>query len=518
MTNVLLITADQWRGDCVGVAGQRPVKTPNIDALAGQGTYFSRHYAGSAPCSPGRACLYTGLYQMNNRVCRNGTPLDSRHDTVALAARRAGYDPILFGYTDQGADPRTHAPDDPALRTYEGILPGFTARVLLRESEENWHSWLRNQGLTLPDPPRDIHLPVRGDVEPVSAEAPAYTEDQTQTAFLTDAFLDWLQEQTPGQPWFTHISFLRPHPPFIVPAPYNTMFDAATVDSPIDLRAWQDIASTHPFLRYAFQIWDKSNFIHGAEGPITDWSEDDLRQIKATYYGMIAEVDAQIGRIVDGLKKANAWDDTLIVLTTDHGEMLGDHRMLGKLGFYEQSFHVPLIIRDPAQPQGHGRTITHFTEAVDVTPTIEAAIGVQPAHPLDGKALQPFLRGETPDDWRKEAHWEYDFREVASQQAEIALSLHSEACALSVIRDERFKYVHFVDLPPLLFDLENDPNEVTNLADNQNFHGVRMRLAEKLLSWRVRHLDQRLALMELTPQGVVTHPSLHGDAATGVAQ
>ncbi len=126
----------QWRGDCLSVAGHPVVKTPNADALAAEGVLFRRHYGGAAPCSPARACLYTGLYQMNNRVCRNGTPLDARHGNIALHARSLGYDPTLFGYTDVSLDPRLLAPATPRLQSYEGVLPGFTvAPVAARASE-----------------------------------------------------------------------------------------------------------------------------------------------------------------------------------------------------------------------------------------------------------------------------------------------------------------------------------------------------------------------------------------------
>lgn len=121
--NVLFITADQWRGDCLGLAGHGVVKTPHTDALAAEGTAFLQHYSAAAPCSPARAAMYTGLWQMNNRGVANGSPLAHRFDNMARAARRAGYRPTLFGYTDISADPRSHAPEDPALKTYEGILP-----------------------------------------------------------------------------------------------------------------------------------------------------------------------------------------------------------------------------------------------------------------------------------------------------------------------------------------------------------------------------------------------------------
>ena len=104
--NVLLITLDQFRGDCLSAAGHPLVRTPNLDRLAASGVRLARHYSQAAPCAPGRASLYTGTYQMNHRVVANGTPLDARFDNIALMARRAGYQPALFGYTDQAVDPR----------------------------------------------------------------------------------------------------------------------------------------------------------------------------------------------------------------------------------------------------------------------------------------------------------------------------------------------------------------------------------------------------------------------------
>src|SRR5215210_8093263 len=138
LRNVLLVTLDQFRGDCLSCAGHPVVRTPNLDALAAAGTRLARHYSQAAPCAPGRAALYTGMYQMNNRVVANGSPLDARFDNVALAARRAGYAPALFGYTDQAVDPREVTDeDDPRLQSYEGVLPGFDA-VLDLSADPTW--------------------------------------------------------------------------------------------------------------------------------------------------------------------------------------------------------------------------------------------------------------------------------------------------------------------------------------------------------------------------------------------
>ena len=159
--NVLYITVDQWRGDCLGVAGHPVVQTPNLDRLAAEGVLFRRHFAQAAPCGPSRASLHTGQYLMNHRSVLNGTPLDARFTNVALEARSRGYDPVLFGYTDASPDPRVLAADDPRLLTYEGVLPGFRAVVDLNEQLEPWGAWLRTQGY---DVPEDVRHDVRPDL------------------------------------------------------------------------------------------------------------------------------------------------------------------------------------------------------------------------------------------------------------------------------------------------------------------------------------------------------------------
>lgn len=503
LLNVLLITADQWRGDCLSAMGHPVVKTPHIDALASAGTLFRRHYTQAAPCAPARACLYTGLYQMTNRVCRNGTPLDRRHDNIALAMRRSGYLPTLFGYTDTGADPRDLAPGDPALFTYEGILPGMTVRAELLENLRPWLSWLRGRGTAVStEAPFDIFLPADGAADP-PGDAPArHGRDDSMTAYLTDEFVRWLDEPREG-PFFAHLSWLRPHPPFIATAPYHTMFAS---EAGADFVCALDLDSEraqHPYLDYWLGNQKKSHYRYGAQGPATDWSVTDAHRLRQAYWGLIAEVDDQLGRLVAALKLAGAWDNTLIVFTTDHGEMMGDHHLFGKGGYFEQSYHIPLIVRDPRRPAGHGGTVDAFTEAIDIVPTILEAAGAPLPNQLDGRSLLPFLDGAPPADWRRAAHWEFDFREVASGTAQAGLGLPADACNLSVLRQERYKYVHFGGLPPLLFDLQEDPRELRNLADEADYRDIRLACAEELLAWRARHLDRALTHIELTANGPV---------------
>lgn len=506
--NVLLITCDQWRGDSLSAAGHPVVRTRNADALAAEGVLFRRHYGGAAPCSPARACLYTGLYQMNNRVCRNGSPLDRRHGNIALAARSLGYDPALFGYTDVSPDPRYLAPGDPLLRSYEGALPGFTVRQLLPEHQKSWLSWLAARGVDASAGHPDIHRPADGVSKTVTATPPVYSADETPGAFLSGEFIRWLGEQDRDSGWFAHLSFISPHPPFIVPEPYNTLYDPADGSGFSRQRSWRDEAATHPFLGYVIGKAKRSKFLPGMKGKVRNFEDDEFRRIRALYWGMVSEMDAQLGRIWEALKHAGAWDDTIVVLTSDHAEMMGDHFMLGKGGFFDQSFHIPLVIRDPRRRKAAGSTVDRFTEAVDIMPTLLELLGTTtPAH-LDGRSLLPFLEGSSPTDWRDAAHWEFDFRSIEKGSAERHFGLKPQQCNLAVVRGEKWKYVHFGGgLPPLLYDMQNDPGELNNVAADPAYASVRLEFAERLLAWRAEHLDQSLALSALTEGGVVGHPA-----------
>lgn len=500
--NVLLITADQWRADCLGLLGHG-VRTPSIDALARRGTLFERHFAQAVPCGPSRACLYTGLYQMTNRVVRNGTPLDARHDTLALAMRRAGYDPTLFGYTDQAADPRGLPPADPALRTYEGVLPGFTARVRLPEDSGPWLSWLRARGVPVP-PGLDIHRPRGGAADRPVRTPPVYSAEETETAFLTGEVLRWLSEQRDDRPWFAHVSYLRPHPPFVVPEPYNDAYTGDEGGPPKRQRDPDAEAAVHPLMAYVLERTLASSFLRGNDRRrVRDWTDEDMRTCRALYFGMIEEVDAQIGRLLGGLAAAGMAENTVVVLTSDHGEALGDRWSMGKYGFYDESYRVPLIVADPRRPESHGRRVAAVSEAVDVMPTLLALAGAAVPGHLDGRSLVPLMTGAPPADWREAAAFEFDFRDVAGGIAQASLGLPMDRCNLAVIRTERWKYVHFGGLPPLLFDLREDPGELSDRAADPACRGARLEMAERMLAWRAAGLDKRLTGLELTADGVV---------------
>ena len=507
--NVLFITADQWRGDCLSAVGHACLETPNLDRLAADGVLFKQHYAQATPCGPSRTSLYTGMYLQNHRSVLNGTPLDARHTNVALEARKAGYDPVLFGYTDVSADPRRFAPGDPALRTYGGVLPGMTSVVHVDDHARPWLADLKAKGYEVPEGLLGVYRP-----KDVGAEAngrgltfaPAlFSADDSYAAFLTNALVKYLSVHV-DRPWFAHVSYLPPHPPFVAPEPYHAMYDPAEVPKPVRAASVEREAAQHPYLNYYLHNQAGSGIRYGHDSKNNlQLSDKDVLQARATYYGMVSEVDFHIGRLMDFLKETGAYDNTLVVFTTDHGEQLGDHWQFAKYAYFDQSFHIPLIIRDPrtAAEQARGRQVDAFTESVDVVPTILESIGVPVPSQCDGEDLTPFNNGETPAHWRTEAHWELDFRGSVDANGDSVFGLKPDQCAMNVIRGERYKYIHFTALPPLLFDLEEDPGEFRDLAGDPDYQAIVLEYAQKMLSWRMNHDERVLANTLLTPEGVV---------------
>ncbi len=508
---VLFITADQWRGDCLSALGHPCLRTPVLDALAAEGVLFTRHYSQAAPCAPGRASLYTGLYQMNHRCVVNGAPLDARHTNVALEARKAGHDPVLFGYTDVTPDPRRLHAEDPALKTYEGILPGMTPVVHLGGDQLPWIAHLRALGYDVPIDGDAVFTPQR-DFPGAAARGPTYAPavykaEHSNTAFLTDEAIKYLSVRG-DTPWFVHISYVAPHPPFVVPAPYHDMYSPEQVPAPRRAATLEDEERQHPWLAwYLHHQHDAPPSIGIKARDSIKLSESDLLQLRATYYAMMSEVDAQVGRLIDYLKAQDLYETTLFVFTSDHGEQLGDHWLMGKAGYFDKAFHIPLILRDPrpAADAARGAQVTAFTENVDVMPTILDCLGLETPSQCDGLSLMPYCHGETPAVWRDAAHWEFDFRNRVEELAEAGLDLRPDQCALAVWRGERYKYVHFTALPPLFFDLEEDPDEFRNLADDSAHRALVLEHAQKMLSWRMNHAERVLANHRITSGGVRRH-------------
>ncbi len=498
--NVLFIIIDQLRADCLNGALAGHVDLPNMRAFMQEAVTFDRHFSVTNPCGPSRASILTGQYAMNHRSVRNGTPL--RHDTPTIASemRKAGYSPLLFGYTDTTADPRIHDPNDPVLRSYEQPMAGFEEVVEMRlEESYPWRSHLMKQGYSF-DSYWDVHSPVSESGGPAKLNDPAlYAAKDSDTAFLTDVFLNSMAPLV-GQNWFAHLTYIRPHPPLVAPAPYNNMYDPTSLPLPAGLGGANSEAEVHPFFAPTMQKQTAADFVLGFKN--VDPTPENIQILRSVYLGLATEVDHHIGRVVQFLKDSGQYDDTLIVITADHGEMLGDRNSWGKMTVYDAAFHTPLMIRLPGNRDQAGSVISAPTESIDVTPTILDWIGQSIPNSMDGRSLLPLLRGNLPEDWRSYSFSELDFSEPLNPTIwQEQLGTDPSDSSLGILRDDRFTLVEFAaDLPPMLFD-QTGRGEFENVAFNPDYAPELARLTRQMLRHRMRNMDHTLSLCAITSDG-----------------
>jgi len=492
--NVLFIVFDQMRADCLTGALGAAVDLPNLRALMDDAVTFTNHVSVTSPCGPARASLLTGQYAMNHRAVRNGTPLPVDKPNLATELRRGGIQPVLYGYTDTAADPRHLAKDDPVLTSYEQVMNGFLEALELRfDDSRTWRGYLAANGYDVPEG-NDLYVPV-GD----RPDTPAlYDAAHSDTAFLTDRFLQDLPTRPDG--WCAHVTYIRPHPPFVAPAPYHSLVDAASLPPAAGAADPQAIRAAHPFNAIAMEYRQPRDMVCGF--PDLPPSPETTAMLRAIYLGMVAELDHHFGRIIAHLKARGQYDDTLIVVTSDHGELLGDHHGWGKMHYVDAAFRVPLVIRPPGGVRAS--RVTHPTESIDVTPTILDLLGLAIPDSMDGRSLVPFLGGKTPADWRDYSVSELDFGDPVSPTPwQAALGLPSERCNLTILRDRTHTLVQFAEgFPPILHDHTGD-GAIRNVADDPAAAGIRLALTEKLLKHRMTHAEGQFGRTMITPNGAV---------------
>lgn len=485
--NVLMIVVDQFRADLLDGALAETARLKNLTALMAECCVFRRHYTVVTPCGPSRVSLLTGQYAMNHRAVRNGTPL--RHDTpnLALEMRAAGYEPQLFGYTDVAQDPRVLDPDDPRLKSYEEVLPGFTEVLRMRQDSDDiaWRDDLRTKGYDVPDG-MALYVP---DGDHIAAPA-RYLAEDSDTAYLTDRFLDHMERVPQG--WFAALTYIRPHPPFVAPAPYNDMYDPKSLPPPaksLDNEA-------HRFLAASRATKPAADTVQGFPG--LEDSTETFQQLRALYLGLAAEVDHHIGRVIGWLKDSGQWDDTILIVTADHGEMLGDHGIWGKGSYHDAAMHVPLMFRVPGQSP---RVIEGMTETVDIAPTILDLIGRSAPDSMDGISLRKLI--ETGVGGKPVTFSEHDFGDPIHPTAmQTALGLGVDEANFAVLRTNTHRLVHFAGpLPQILFDMTGD-GELRDISAMPDAQAICLDLSRQMLCHRMVNPDGTFSRTMIADGGV----------------
>jgi arylsulfatase A-like enzyme len=487
--NVLWIMCDQLRYDYLSCYGHPTLKTPNIDAMARRGVRFTNAYVQSPICGPSRMCFYTGRYMRSHGSHWNGWPLRVGEPTLGDHLNRIGVRNVLVGKTHMAADVEGLKalgiqPDSIigvhvsqcGFEPYErddGLHPTGVPRprydAYLRdkgfEAENPWEHWA-NSGEAGDGGLQNGWLMVHAD------KAARVPDEHSETPYMTRRAMDFITEaEQDARPWCLHLSYIKPHWPYIAPEPYASMYGLGDVQPVI--RSDRERQNPHPVFGAYMDMRYSRNF-----------SRDGAREkVIPTYMGLITQIDDQMGVLMRFLDERGLTENTMIVFTSDHGDYLGDHWMGEKDLFHDQSAKIPLIVIDPSEAADgtRGSVCDALVEGIDLAPTfIEYFGGAPPDHILEGRSLTKWLHGETPADWRKVLFSEYDY---SMQDVRLKLNQPIEQCRLFMVYDGRWKYVHASGFRPMLYDLVEDPQEFIDRGDDPDCRDVVERLRAALFDW-----------------------------------
>ncbi len=505
--NILFIMCDQLRFDYLSCGGHPHLKTPHIDRLAARGVRFTNTYVQSPICGSSRMSYYTGRYVDSHGASWNGVPLKAGEMTMGDYLRPLGMQTVLVGKTHMvadregmerlGVDPGSIigvrvsqcgfdpfdrddgmysvGPDGP----YEEFRPRYLRYLQDQgyEGDNGWHDWANSAD-------GGGNMPVSGFAMRHARKPARVKEDDSETPYMTRRAMEFI-EGAGSESWCLHLSFIKPHWPYIAPAPYNSMYGPEHV-LPVQ-RDEREKINPHPIFREFMNHRVSKTFSR----------EDVRREVIPVYMGLIKQIDDQMGILFKFLEDRGSMDNTLIVFTADHGDYLGDHWLGEKDLFHEPSVKVPLIIYDPspAADVTRGTVCDRLVEAIDLAPTfVDAAGGDSKAqsHRLEGRSLFPLLHGDNDISWRKFAISEYDY---APTQSAVALNQEPRNARLFMVTDGRWKYMHVIGFRPLLFDMQNDPQELRDLGDDPAYASEHARLDGALRQWQFR-LSQRTTRSE----------------------
>ena len=501
--NILFIMCDQLRADHLSCYGHPRLHTPHLDGLAQRGVLFDHAYVQSPVCGPSRMSYYTGRYMHSHGVSWNFVPLKAGEMTIGDHLRPLGVQSVLIG--------KTHMRADAAGMSRMGIDPN--SQIGIRIAECGFDPYERDDGIHPfsghdPDPNYNRYLREHGfdgdnpweqwantvvDAEGrhrsgwflkyshLPARVPA---EHSETAYTTGRAMDFIR-QAGERPWLAHLSFIKPHWPYVAPAPYAGMYTPA--DALPVVRSERELKDPHPV--YAAMTRHRVSKTFG---------RPDIRDAVMTgYMALVKQIDDEMGRLFAFLEARGLMDSTMIVFCSDHGDFLGDHWLGEKELFHQPVVRTPLIIVDPDSRADatRGTRCQALVEAVDLAPTFLDVYGGQPLpHVMDGRSLRPWLFGQTPGEWRRIAVSESDY---SFQDARIELQQRPIESWMRMAFDGRWKYVLCEGYRPMLFDLATDPDEVHDLgASTQPEHvAQRQRLHEALFEW-ARRPRQRVTVSD----------------------
>lgn len=434
--NILLIHPDQQRHDCLGITSGGLVKTPYIDGLAAAGMRFEHAYTPIPTCCPARQSLLCGQWAethgglWNYDICLPVRLFDSHTWTEDLAA--AGYGMAYVGKW------HVHPTKTPLEFGFDTFRP-----------MSDYHRWRKQQGL----PPKPMRWEEKGLFGNPDSVPPA----QAATHWLARKAVEAIDRySSQGRPWHVRLDFEEPHLPCVPAGTFAEMY------RPEDIPAWpsfEDNFAGKPYIqRQQLVSW-------GIEG--LSWA--DWAAYVARYFGMISQIDEAVGVVLDALAERGLMDSTVVVYTSDHGDLAGSHRMIDKhYVMYDDVVRVPLMVRWPGVTAPGSVCDGFVSHALDLAATLPAAAGLSPPAGCQGRSLLPLLRGERPDDWRQDIVSTYNGQQFG---------LFTQR----MIRTKKWKYVWNCTDVDELYDMQADPWELSNLINSESHQAVLARLRQRLL-------------------------------------
>jgi len=448
--NILFICVDQWRADALSFAGHPVAETPHLDRLAHEGINFTQAYAATPTCVPARATIFTGLSPRHTGFVGYNDHIDWRYDvTLPGLLADAGYHTQCVG--------KMHTSPARNLMGFHNVIlhDGYLHRERAKRDDyglvDDYTPWLRERlG------PQADYIDTGVGCNGYAARPWLYDEMLHPTSWVTSQSIDFLRRRDPTKPFFLMMSYHRPHPPLDPPQSFLDRYLAKALPDPV-MGDWAPDALP----------------VRGLDSPVpTDAAQRDYA--RRAYYAQISHIDYSLNRMFQALYENGVLDNTAIVFTSDHGEMLYDHNHVAKGLPFDSSARLPFILRLPKSADVHQagrasqqmRQVDQVIELRDLLPTFCDLAGVAVPDHIDGRSILPLVRGET-DGWRPYLHGEH-FLQADSNQW---------------LTDGREKYVWFSQSGrELLFDLENDPDELHDLSgeESQRVEWWRARLAEEL--------------------------------------
>ena len=434
--NILIIMSDEHAPQYSSVHGHSLVQSPNMDRLSEMGVTFDNAYCNSPICGPSRMSFMAGRYINRIGTYDNGFPMSSDTVTWAHRLRNVGYDVVISGKQhfcglDQLHGFRTQLARDlhAELWTKDGVPRGeanWDAGVV--EAKKPWG------GIAEAGPGTTTEIQVDDQVEEAAL---AYIKDPARKE----------------QPWCINVGFIAPHFPLVVPRRFWDMYPRDQIDMP-------DIPEGH--LENMHPVYKRLRLMFG----MAEFSEELVRRGRAGYYGLITYLDEKIGRFIDALEETGQLENTIIVHTSDHGEMNGEHGMWRKSNMYEASSRVPLQIVWPGHVPG-GLRVAQNVSLVDLVATIIDATGASmDIVPLDGDSLLPLINGET-ETWKDEAFCEY--------------LAHGVIRPVGMLKKGDYKLNMSPGDALELFNIAEDPNEFNDLSESVQHREIRDAMRERLL-------------------------------------